>query len=77
MTAVIILVAIVIGGAAIITLGSIWMGISYKTKKEGLNKGASKREIKQIQQDLSQIKDDLAELKKQIADLTIMVDNLT
>lgn len=75
MTAIII-VAIVIGGTVLITLGAIWMGISYQAKKKGLNKGTSKRELEQLQHEISQIREDLNELKKQVADLIIMVDDL-
>lgn len=76
MMGVITIIAIIFGGTAIITLGSIWMGIHYQMKKKGLTKGASEKEINQIRQDISQIANDLSELKKQVADLIIMVDNL-
>lgn len=72
----IIIVAIVFGGIALITLGSIWMGISYQSKKKGLTKGASKRELQEIRNDMSQIKVDLNELKKQVAELIIMIDDM-
>jgi hypothetical protein len=58
------------GTIIIITLGSIWLGTSYSAKKKGLVKGATRREIEQIQQDIFQIRTDIAELKGQIADLT-------
>jgi 5-bromo-4-chloroindolyl phosphate hydrolysis protein len=58
------------GTIIIITLGSIWLGTSYSAKKKGLVKGATRREIEQIQRDISQIREDIAELKEQIADLT-------
>jgi hypothetical protein len=67
--------AMLFGTLIIITLGSIWMGISYSTKKKGLVKGATRREIEQIQQDISQIRADIEELKVQVADLTIINSN--
>lgn len=63
------------GTVIIITLGSIWLGTSYSAKKKGLVKGATKREIEQIQRDISQIRTDIAELKEQIADLNIITRN--
>lgn len=63
------------GTILIITLGSVWLGISYSAKKKGLVKGATRREIEQIQQDISQIRTDIAELKEQIADLNIITSN--
>jgi len=63
------------GTIIIITLGSIWMGTSYSAKKKGVVKGATRREIEQIQRDIAQIRADIAELKEQIADLTIINSN--
>ena len=63
------------GTILIITLGSVWLGTSYSAKKKGLVKGATRREIEQIQQDISQIRADIAELKEQIADLNIITSN--
>jgi cell division protein FtsB len=59
----------------IITLGSIWLGTSYSAKKKGVVKGATRREIEQIQRDIAQIRADITELKEQIADLTIINSN--
>jgi len=63
------------GTIIIITLGSIWLGTSYSAKKKGLIKGATRRELEQIQRDISQIRTDIAELKEQIADLNIITRN--
>ena len=63
------------GTIIIITLGSIWLGTSYSAKKKGLVKGATRREMEQIQQDIAQIRTDIAELKEQIADLNTITSN--
>ena len=63
------------GTIIIITLGSIWLGTSYSAKKKGLVKGATRREIEQIQRDIAQIRTDIAELKEQIADLNVITRN--
>jgi cell division protein FtsL len=68
--------AMLFGTIIIITLGSIWMGVSYSSKKKGLVKGATRREIEKIQQEISQIRSDIAELKEQIADLTTISNSL-
>jgi 5-bromo-4-chloroindolyl phosphate hydrolysis protein len=63
------------GTIIIIILGSIWLGTSYSAKKKGLVKGATRREIEQIQRDIAQIRTDIAELKEQIADLNVITRN--
>ena len=63
------------GTIIIISLGSIWLGTSYSAKKKGLVKGATRREIEQIQRDIAQIRTDIAELKEQIADLNVITRN--
>ncbi len=70
-TAVLLIIAMSCGTAIVLTLGSIWLGTSYSAKKKGFVKGATRREIEQIQQDIGQIRKDISDLKEQIADLNI------
>jgi len=69
MFAVILMLGIIFGSIIIITLGCVWMGTSYSAKKKGLAKGASRREIEQIQQEITLIYKEISELKEQVIDL--------
>ena len=54
---------------AIIVLGILvcaWMGISYAKKSEGLEKGASQREIEVLQKQVNHIQEEMVALKKEV-----------
>ena len=59
-------IAIVFGSVATTTLLIVWMGISYSTKKNGLQKGASQREIETLQQTVDDVQQEMAVLKKEV-----------
>ncbi len=69
---VIAIVTVVLVSITAIVLGSVWMGTSYSAKKRGLTRGATNRELQQVQRDIAQIQGDIAELKEQIAELVII-----
>ena len=55
--------------AAIIVLGIVactWMSLSYAKKSEGLEKGASQREIEVLQEQVSHIQEEMVALKKEV-----------
>lgn len=60
------IIAIIFGSIAGTTLGCVWMGISYSTKKEGLRKGASQREIEILQQTVNNVQEEMAVLKEEV-----------
>ena len=68
----ILTIAIIVVGVIAVTLGPVWMGLSYAAKKRGLTKGLTNRELEQVQHDIAQIQRDIAELKEQIAELVII-----
>ena len=54
---------------AIIVLGILvctWMGLSYAKKSEGLEKGASQREIEVLQEQVNHIQKEMVALKKEV-----------
>lgn len=54
---------------AIIVLGGLvcyWMSLSYAKKAKGLEKGASQREIKVLQDQVNHIQEEMAALKKEV-----------
>ena len=59
-------VLIIMLGITITTLGCVWMGISYSKKVQGLEKGASQRDIEALQQQVSHIQEDMVTLKKEV-----------
>lgn len=59
-------VLIIVLGITITTLGCVAMGISYSKKVEGLEKGASQREIEALQQHVSHIQEEMVALKKEV-----------
>ena len=59
-------VLIIVLGITITTLGCVWMGISYSKKVQGLEKGASQRDIEALQQQVSHIQEDMVTLKKEV-----------
>lgn len=77
MSGMIAIITIVFVSITAIVLGSVWMGTSYAAKKRGLTKGATNRELEQVQHDIAQIQQDIAELKEQIAELVIFTKDTT
>lgn len=69
MTEVMLIVAIVFGSIMAITLGCVWMGTSYSTKKRGFTKGASEREINQLHEQVAQIQQEVQFLQKEVKTL--------
>lgn len=63
---VVLIIAIISGSIMIITLGCVWMGISYVKKREGLTKGASEREMVTLQQQVVDVQQEIAVLKKEV-----------
>lgn len=63
---VVLIIAIISGSIMIITLGCVWMGISYIKKREGLTKGASEREMATLQQQVVDVQQEIAVLKKEV-----------
>ena len=63
---VVLIIAIISGSIMVITLGCVWMGISYVKKRDGLTKGASEREITTLQQKMADVQQEIAVLKKEV-----------
>ena len=63
---VVLIIAIIFGSVTITTLLIVWMGISYSSKKEGLTKGASQREIEVLQQKVNAVQKEMAVLKAEV-----------
>ena len=63
---VVLIIAIIFGSVTITTLLTVWMGISYSTKKQGLTKGASQREIEVLQQKVNAVQEEMAVLKEEV-----------
>ena len=59
-------IAIISGSIMLITLGCVWMGISYVKKRDGLTKGASEREMMTLQQQVADVQQEIAVLKKEV-----------
>ena len=62
----VLIVAIIFGSIAVTTLGCVWMGISYVTKKQGLKSGASQREVSVLQQKVGDVQQEVESLKKEV-----------
>ena len=63
---VVLIIAIISGSIMVITLGCVWMGISYVKKRDGLIKGASEREMATLQQQVADVQQEIAVLKKEV-----------
>ncbi|MYB00724.1 hypothetical protein F4X90_13765 [Candidatus Poribacteria bacterium] len=63
---VVLVITIIFGSIAITTLGCVWMGISYVSKRDGLTKGASQREIAALQQQVNDVQQEITVLKKEV-----------
>lgn len=63
---IVLIIAIISGSIMAITLGCVWMGISYATKKDGLTKGASQREIAALQQKVNDVQQEIDVLKTEV-----------
>ena len=62
----VLIIAIIFGSIAITTLGCVLMGTSYFTKKKGLKKGASQREIATLQKTVDDVQQEMSVLKKEV-----------
>lgn len=56
---------IIVGGIVVCT----WMSMSYARKAEGLEKGASQREIETLQEHVNHIQEEIISLKKEVKQL--------
>lgn len=63
---VVLIIAIISGSIMVMTLGCVWMGISYVKKRDGLTKGASEREMMTLQQQVADVQQEIAVLKKEV-----------
>lgn len=63
---IVLIIAIISGSIMAITLGCVWMGISYASKKDGLIKGASQREIAALQQKVNDVQQEIDVLKTEV-----------
>ena len=63
---IVLIIAIIFGSVTITTLLIVWMGISYSTKKRGLTKGASQREIEVLQQKVNAVQEEMVVLKEEV-----------
>lgn len=59
-------VLIIVLGITITALGCVWMGTSYAKKANGLEKGASQREIDALQQQVGHIQEEMVALKEEV-----------
>ena len=66
MSEIVLLITIIFGSIAITTLGCVWMGISYVSKRDGLTKGASQREIAALQQKVNDVQQEIDVLKNEV-----------
>ena len=62
----VLIIAIIFGSVTITTLLIVWMSISYFTKKRGLTKGASQREIEVLQQKVDEVQEEMVILKQEV-----------
>ncbi len=69
MNALIVIALIVCGSIAATILGCVSMGTSYAEKKRGLQQGASKRDLEELQQQVSRIHGEIDSLKIQLQEL--------
>ena len=66
MEQIVLIIAIVFGSITVTTLGCVWMGISYVSRRDGLIKGASQREITVLQQKVDDAQQEMAALQKEV-----------
>ena len=69
MTEMLLVLVIVFGSIMVTTLGCVWMGTSYSSKKRGLITGASEREIKELHEQVVQIQQEVRFLQKEVKSL--------
>ena len=63
---IVLIIAIISGSIMAITLGCVWMGISYVSKRDGLTKGASQREITALQQKVNDVQQEITVLRTEV-----------
>ena len=63
---VVLIIAIISGSIMVMTLGCVWMGISYVKKRDGLTKGASQREMAALQQQVNDVQQEITVLKTEV-----------
>ena len=63
---IVLIISIISGSIMVMTLGYVWMGISYVKKRDGLTKGASEREMMTLQQQVNDVQQEIAVLKKEV-----------
>ena len=63
---IVLIIAIISGSIMVITLGCVWMGISYVSKRDGLTKGASQREIEALHQKVNDVQQEIDVLKNEV-----------
>ena len=63
---IVLIITIIFGSVAIMTLGCVWMGTSYFAKKNGLKKGASQREIEALHQKVNNVQQEIDVLKNEV-----------
>ncbi len=51
----------------------VYMGIQYSSRKRGLTRGASTREIEEVRRRLDALGDDMHAMQESMADLTLML----
>ena len=54
----------------------VYMGIQYSSRKRGLTKGASKRELVEIRQRLDALGEDIHAMQESMADMTLMLGDV-
>ena len=69
MPGIIAIVFIVCGSITLTILGCVSMGTSYAEKKQGLQQGASQRDLEELQQQVSNIHGEIDSLKVQLQEL--------
>ncbi len=62
----VLIIAIVFGSITVTTLGCVWMGISYVSRRDGLIKGATQREITTLQQKVNDAQQEMAALQTEV-----------
>lgn len=63
------LTLIIVLGTAVTILGVVWMGISFVTKVSGAGDGATKSEIKALQEHVNHIQEEIISLQKEVRQL--------
>ena len=68
-TLIAVVIPIAISGATVITLASVWMGISYRLQKLGYRPRNTKQTYHQVESSLHRIAEDLTEIRLQLDDM--------